>query len=787
MEIISNKKQKIHKNILIIDDNELICSRIKKYLIADHRYNYHFIRSCSIAELQNRITSNVIDVILFGLKASDPRSKLLISTLHGSSIPPVIGMKNQYSSKMPQGMKFKQLLCKTELSSETITEAIHSVLDRKESRIGDHEKIGEFQKKEFRLLNSIFDSPDGIVISDQMGKIYFANPAACSMLYGADIVNVFDPLPFDVSVPSVHEITVAATSKILDIRSTGISWNEQQLLLLSIRDITLRKHAEKALIESEKRYELAIRGSRDGLWDWDLKTDTCHFNKRWTDLTGYPENEFTGASQKWLSKIHALDLVRFRKRLDDHINGKTEVFECDYRIRNGNGIWIWISSKGECLRDHPGKAIRITGLQTDITERKKAEKQLKKSFDELRFALASEKILMDELDKKNKELIELSITDGLTGLYNHRFLQERFDFEYKRIKRYGGIISCMMIDIDHFKLVNDTYGHQFGDQVLCQLSRILKENSREVDICGRYGGEEFMVVTNLNAEDTLKFASKLHAAIEQYEFDCGDKKIHVTVSIGIAECQTDIQSKQELIERADSALYKAKKDGRNLIRVWKAIEYQNELLLDMDGFETMKNKFLELSSQMRATYIESTNALVKAVDAKDPFAKEHSHNVSQYSIEIAKEMHLSDPDIEVIGYAGLLHDVGKISVNEEILTKKDALTQKEFEVLKQHPEVGVSILREMKFLEKEVPIILHHHEHYDGTGYPYGLKGREIPAGARIVAVADAIDAMTSGRTYKKRLSWKDALVEIKKGSGTQFAPDVVSAAVRVFGKRDMK
>ncbi len=787
METISNRKQKIQKNILIIDDNELICSKIKKYLIEDHRYSYHFIRSCSIAELQNRISSNATDVILFGLKISDPRSKLLISTLHGNAIPPVIGLKNQHSSKMPQGIKFKQLLCKTELSSETITEAIHSVLDRNVKGTGVQEKLGEFQKNEFRLLNSIFDSPDGIVISDSVGKIYFANPAACSMLYGFDIVNVFDPLPFDVSVPSVQEVTVAATCKILDIRSTGICWNEKHLLLLSIRDITLRKHAEQSLIESEKRYELAIRGSRDGLWDWDLKTDSCHFNKRWSDLTGYPESEFNGVSEKWLSKIHTLDLNRFRKKLTEHIIGNTDVVECDYRIKNGNGGWTWISIKGECLRDRFGKAVRITGLQTDITERKKAEKQLKKSFDELRFALASEKILMDELDKKNKELIELSITDGLTGLYNHRFLQERFDFEYKRIKRYGGIISCMMIDIDHFKMINDTYGHQFGDQVLCRLSRILKENSREVDICGRYGGEEFMVVTNLNAEDTLKFASKLHAAIEHYEFDCGGKKIHATVSIGIAECQTDIQSKQELIERADSALYKAKKDGRNLIRVWKAIEYQNELMLDMHGFESMKNKFQELSNQMRVTYIESTNALVKAVDAKDPFAKEHSHNVSQYSIEIAREMHLSEQDVEVIGYAGLLHDVGKISVNEEILTKKDALTQKEFEILKQHPEVGVNILREMKFLEKEIPIILHHHEHYDGTGYPYGLKGREIPAGARIVAVADAIDAMTSGRTYRKRLSWRDAIIEIKKGSGTQFAPDVVIAAVKVFSKRDMK
>jgi diguanylate cyclase (GGDEF)-like protein/putative nucleotidyltransferase with HDIG domain len=431
--------------------------------------------------------------------------------------------------------------------------------------------------------------------------------------------------------------------------------------------------------------------------------------------------------------------------------------------------------------DRSGRAIRVTGLQSDITARKKAEKQLKKSLDDLRFALASEKILMDELDKKNKELIELSITDGLTGLYNHRFLQERFDFEYKRIKRYGGIISCMMIDIDHFKMINDTWGHQFGDQVLRQLSKIIKSNSREVDICGRYGGEEFMVVTNLDAEETLKFASKLQAAIEKWEFDCGGTKIHVTVSIGIAECKTDIQSKQELVERADTALYKAKNDGRNLIRVWKSVEYQHEQFLDMDSYEIMKGKFVELSNQMRATYIQSTNALIKAVDAKDPFAKEHSQNVSRYSVNIAKHMKLPENEVEVIGYAGLLHDVGKISVSEGILTKKDALTQKELEVLKHHPEAGVNILRDMKFLEKEIPLILHHHERYDGKGYPYGLKGREIPVGARIIAVADAIDAMTSGRTYRRKLCWKEALIEIRKGCGTQFAPDVVGAAVNVF------
>ncbi|MBN1603380.1 MAG: diguanylate cyclase [Chitinispirillaceae bacterium] len=779
MSVISKKKQKVKKNILFIDDNELICSRIKKYLLQDKEISWHFIRSCSISEIQNCIDSRAVDIIFFGLKVSDPRCRLITATLAAAEVPPIIGMKNQSSSRLPS-IKCKRILCKTDVRPEEIIDAVHAALGDKKNGAGRTEWNGDLQIYEFCLLNSILDSPDGIVICDRKKRIIFSNATACLMLYNSADVSRFELLPIDLGETLSREIRTRA-GKILDIRSTEIFWNGRPALLLSIRDISMRKYAEEALRESEKRYELAIRGSKDGLWDWDLKTDICHFNSRWNDLVGIHGVEFKWSLKSWFAKIHPLDLKRFRKKLTEHIEGTLDTFEFEYRIKHICGNWLWISIKGECSRDRSGRATRITGLQSDITARKKAEKQLKKSLDDLRFALASEKILMEELDKKNKELIELSITDGLTGLYNHRFLQERFDFEYKRIKRYGGIISCMMIDIDHFKMINDTWGHQFGDQVLRQLSKIIKSNSREVDICGRYGGEEFMVVTNLDAEETLKFASKLQAAIEKWEFDCGGTKIHVTVSIGIAECKTDIQSKQELVERADTALYKAKNDGRNLIRVWKAIEYQHEQLLDMDSYEYMKGKFVDLSNQMRAIYIQSTNALVKAVDAKDPFAKEHSQNVSRYSVDIAKKMKLPENEIEVIGYAGLLHDVGKISVSEGILTKKDTLTQKELEVLKHHPEAGVNILRDMKFLEKEIPLILHHHERFDGKGYPYGLKGREIPVGARIIAVADAIDAMTSGRTYRKKLCWKDALLEIRKGSGTQFAPDVVSAAVNVF------
>jgi diguanylate cyclase (GGDEF)-like protein/putative nucleotidyltransferase with HDIG domain len=441
----------------------------------------------------------------------------------------------------------------------------------------------------------------------------------------------------------------------------------------------------------------------------------------------------------------------------------------------------WVLVRGTVVRNSSGKAIRIAGSSTDISKRKEAETQLKKALEELRFALASEKILMEELDRKNKELIELSITDGLTSLYNHRFLQERFNFEFKRIQRYGGALSCLILDIDHFKRVNDTFGHQFGDYVIRQIASIMKTRSREVDICGRYGGEEFMVLTNLTGTNALKYAAKLHSAIESYIFTCNKKNVRITVSIGIAEYQKDIKTKQEMIERSDIALYQAKKDGRNLIRLWKKVDNQDNESIAVNEIKELKHKFHDLSNKMRNTYMESINALIKAVDAKDPLACEHSRNVSANSVEIAKYLNLSESDIEIIRCAALLHDIGKISIRDQILIKKEPLTSKEMEILKRHPEIGVSILKELKFLEKEIPIILYHHERYDGKGYPHGLKGREIPLGACIIAAADAFDAMICGRTYKKRISLEKACKEIKNGCATQFSPDVGEALLQLI------
>lgn len=530
-----------------------------------------------------------------------------------------------------------------------------------------------------------------------------------------------------------------------------------------------------------QHYKNAVSSSYDGVWDWDLRNGTIFFCENWKKMIGCSSTQIGSNPQEWISRIYHKDRQKFKRKIQRCLDGSQEFFEIEYRIVHGDGDLRWMSARGAVKRNKMGGAIRISGLQSDITTRKTGELQQKKLLGEYRFALASEKVLMEELDRKNRELTELSITDGLTGLFNHRFLQDRFDFELKRVHRYGGNLSCLLIDIDHFKMINDTCGHQFGDSVLRQIANIMKTRSREIDICGRYGGEEFMIITNLKADDALRYATKLHTAIEEHPFKNGHRAVKVTVSIGIAEYRTDIKFKQQLIERADNALYQAKKDGRNLIRVWKELECQWDKELDRSGVEELKQKFEQMSRQMRNTYIESTNVLIKAIDAKDPMAKEHSHNVSVFATHIARALNLEESEVEVISSAALLHDVGKISIRDEILAKKGKLTFVELQTLKRHPEIGVNILRELKFLEKELPIILHHHERYDGAGYPHGLKGREIPLGSRIIAVADSFDAMVSGRSYKKKMTWRAALDELKRGANTQFAPEVVDAFLKVL------
>ena len=362
-------------------------------------------------------------------------------------------------------------------------------------------------------------------------------------------------------------------------------------------------------------------------------------------------------------------------------------------------------------------------------------------------------------------------TDELTGLYNHRHFHERLDQEIIRNTRFGGTFSLIMMDVDLFKSYNDIYGHLAGDRVLRKVGEYIVNSIRGVDLAFRYGGEEFAVILpGAQTEDALKVAERIRKTIESKS---SLKAMPITVSLGISNWPNDGIIKEEIVNRADEALYLAKQLGRNRTCLSSDSEKQHDDQLIST----------ELSSHPKALSI--IYALAATVDAKDSYTYGHSRKVSEYAIAIAEIMGLPNKTIDSIRSAGLLHDIGKIGIPDHVLNKNTSLNIYENQLIRKHPKIGSEILIHVIDLVNCIPAILHHHERYDGTGYPSGLAGDKIPIEARILSVADAYDAMISPRPYRRQLSSEEAIEELKACSGTQFDPIIVDVFIEIIQKNN--
>lgn len=374
--------------------------------------------------------------------------------------------------------------------------------------------------------------------------------------------------------------------------------------------------------------------------------------------------------------------------------------------------------------------------------------------------------ILSERDMRIREKNEwLCVRDGLTGLYNYRYFNSQLEEKLKKVRKTGsGLISLCLIDIDNFKSFNDRYGHSNGDKVLQKVSDILRESIRENDIACRYGGDEFTILMpDARENDVLAVFSRIKDKVSGSQLISADPRSgDFTLSMGFSAYPALADSKESLFEQADHALYKAKNSGRNTFKMYQDII--TDIAQDVDDHQ-------QLTSIIKV--------LLRTISEKDKYTYGHSERVAEFVVMIGRALHLPDEKIKALEIEGLLHDIGKLRIPDQILNKKEPLTAEEMELIKKHPLYGASIIHSLSAMGNFEEDVKHHHERYDGKGYPDALTGTDIPMGARILAVADSFDAMRSDRPYRKsNLSDQGAIRELLNNAGTQFDPQVVKAFV---------
>jgi diguanylate cyclase (GGDEF)-like protein len=359
--------------------------------------------------------------------------------------------------------------------------------------------------------------------------------------------------------------------------------------------------------------------------------------------------------------------------------------------------------------------------------------------------------------------MRLALTDPLTNLGNHRHFHDRLQRELTLAEEKGRPLSLCLIDIDDFKRINDRFGHPIGDRVLGQVGARLRQGGEAF----RLGGDEFgILLPGLDERAAYATASTIVGRIGSLNLDNVGP---ITVSAGLATFPVQGVGRDEMIRLADSALYWAKEHGKNRVRAYRP-----------DVVEVAELRRLAAGPDRAARY-RAAASLAKAVDARDAYTGSHSERVGELAARIAARLGAEQEMIELIRLAGSLHDLGKLAIPEEILRKPAPLTDAERMVLERHPQIGFRMLESLG-VDPVAEWVLHHHERWDGGGYPDGLPAERIPLGARIIFVADAYDAMTSDRVYRRSLTAEDALTELERCAGTQFDPEVVAAFAEELG-----
>jgi diguanylate cyclase (GGDEF)-like protein len=409
---------------------------------------------------------------------------------------------------------------------------------------------------------------------------------------------------------------------------------------------------------------------------------------------------------------------------------------------------------------------------------------LTSTVDAVRYPDRAVRTSLERLAGRIADVEALATTDPQTRLLNRQATLQVLAAEVERANRYQRPLSVAMFDIDHFKRVNDTHGHAVGDEVLRHVASVLKDSIRSVDSLGRFGGEEFLLVMPetdpdgglASAENLRRMLGRTPATIQLAN---GEVEFRIAVSAGVTggdgHRSLDVD---ELLREADSGLYAAKEAGRDRVEQFR--------VLDEDA--SVSHATIDPDARARAAMIgraafdASNHHLLHALADRPGWAGGASQLIADLAADIGRAIGLPDPDIDRIRTASLLHDLGKLAIPDEILSKPAPLDPSEWRSIVEHPKIGQVVLEQAGSIRDAAQIVLHHHEWFDGRGYPHGLAGAEIPIGSRIVAIADAYEAMISVRPYKRAMSHAEAVAELRRHRGVQFDPELVDVFISLVG-----
>ncbi|MFW6155648.1 MAG: HD domain-containing phosphohydrolase [Planctomycetota bacterium] len=373
--------------------------------------------------------------------------------------------------------------------------------------------------------------------------------------------------------------------------------------------------------------------------------------------------------------------------------------------------------------------------------------------------------------------------DALTGLLTPRMLHERLNqIRLTSVTRRDNC-SVIVLDLDQFAEANSIFGYAFGDELLRRVGRALQDLLGDgVPIC-RFGADEFVIVlTDAHERQAAVVAEQVRHMLARLPVEWQGHAVSITASLGVAEAGAGFSSPPEqVLAGARRAVRDAKRHGGNVVRasIQSGDGASGTAFMAAADLQDMAQEAARIDHQLWLACLEGVRALVSAVEAKDPYTRMHSDHVAYYAEHLGKYTDLPGDLMETIRVAAVVHDVGKIGIPDTILTKPGRLTDEEFQFIREHPRMGAEILSKITILDDESRLVLYHHENWDGSGYPDGLVGEAIPLGARVIQLADCIDAMLMRRTYKEPLPLPQVLEELSKGRGTQFDPVLAEAAIQ--------